>query len=91
MTTLASGKPQVAALELHASWNSALTLNAASWCMQGMAAPLVAQKRDGRHGIITHADADQKPKVVTSCPPRLIWLPRQLSMLQCRGGNGCQG
>lgn len=31
--------------------------------MQGMAAPLIAEKRDGRHGIITHADADQKPKV----------------------------
>jgi hypothetical protein len=30
---------------------------------QGMAAPLVAQKRDGRHGIITHANTDQKPKV----------------------------
>lgn len=31
--------------------------------VQGIAAPLIAQKRDGRHGIITHADADQKPKV----------------------------
>ena len=30
---------------------------------QGMAAPLVAQKRDGRHGIITHSNTDQKPKV----------------------------
>lgn len=43
---------------------------------QGMAAPLVAQKRDGRHGIITHADADQKPKgtVIQGKPSKVVLL-----------------
>lgn len=30
--------------------------------LQGMATPLIAHKRDGRSGIITHAE-DQRPKV----------------------------
>lgn len=59
--------------------------------LQGMATPLIAQKRDGRSGIITHAE-DQRPKVCLSWSQQpLVALngfsarAATLSCLQCDG------